>query len=63
MSKIKLVINNTNQQREKEKFFIKKELQSILNLYAKMVSNIAANFVIVIVSYCILYRQNALSLP
>ena len=39
MSKIKLVINNTNQQREKEKFFIKKELQSILNLYAKMVSN------------------------
>ena len=39
MSKIKLVINNTNQQREKEKFFIKEELQSILNLYAKMVSN------------------------
>ena len=37
MSKIKLVINNTIQQ--KEKFFIKKELQSILNLYAKMVSN------------------------
>ena len=39
MSKIKLVINNTKQQREKEKFFIKKELQSILNLYAKMDSN------------------------
>ena len=39
MSKIKLVINNTNQQGEKGKFFIKKELQSILNLYAKMVSN------------------------
>ena len=39
MSKIKLVINNTSKQREKEKFFIKKELQSILNLYAKMVSN------------------------
>ena len=39
MSKIKLVINNTIQQKEKEKFFIKKELQSILNLYAKMVSN------------------------
>ena len=39
MSKIKLIINNTNQHREKEKFFIKKELQSILNLYAKMVSN------------------------
>ncbi|MDC2986668.1 DUF2794 domain-containing protein [Candidatus Pelagibacter bacterium] len=39
MSKIKLVVNNTTQQKEKEKFFIKKELQSILNLYAKMVSN------------------------
>ena len=39
MSKIKLVINKTIQQKEKEKFFIKKELQSILNLYAKMVSN------------------------
>ena len=39
MSKIKLVVNNISQQREKEKFFIKKELQSILNLYAKMVSN------------------------
>ena len=39
MSKIKLVINNTIQQKEKEKFFIKKELKSILNLYAKMVSN------------------------
>ena len=38
MSKIKLVVNNTIQQKEKEKFFIKKELQSILNLYAKMVS-------------------------
>ena len=39
MSKIKLVVNNTIKQKEKEKFFIKKELQSILNLYAKMVSN------------------------
>ena len=39
MSKIKLVVNNAIQQKEKEKFFIKKELQSILNLYAKMVSN------------------------
>ena len=39
MNKIKLVVNNTIQQKEKEKFFIKKELQSILNLYAKMVSN------------------------
>ena len=35
---IKLVINN-DLKKNKEKFFIKKELQSILNLYAKMVSN------------------------
>ena len=39
MSKIKLIINNDFKKREKEKFFIKKELQSILDLYAKMVSN------------------------
>ena len=39
MSKIRLVINNESKRDEKEKFFIKKELQSILNLYAKMVSN------------------------
>ena len=38
MKNIKLVINN-NFKKEKEKFFIKKELQCILNLYAKMVSN------------------------
>ena len=38
MKNIKLVINNEIK-KEKEKFFIKKELQSILNLYAKMVSN------------------------
>ena len=38
MKKIKLIINN-DLKKEKEKFFIKKELQSILNLYAKMVSN------------------------
>ena len=38
MKNIKLVINN-DFKKEKEKFFIKKELQSILNLYAKMVSN------------------------
>ena len=37
MNKIRLVVNN--EAKEKEKFFIKKELQSILNLYAKMVSN------------------------
>ena len=39
MNKIRLVINNESKRDEKEKFFIKKELQSILNLYAKMVSN------------------------
>ena len=39
MKKIRLVINNDIKRREKEKFFIKKELQCILNLYAKMVSN------------------------
>ena len=39
MNKIRLVVNNEVQKKNKEKFFIKKELQSILNLYAKMVSN------------------------
>ena len=39
MNKIRLVINNEYKRNDKEKFFIKKELQSILNLYAKMVSN------------------------
>ena len=39
MSKIRLVINNNSQKKEKEKFFIIKELQCILNLYARMVSN------------------------
>ena len=39
MKKIRLVINNDIKKSEKERFFIKKELQCILNLYAKMVSN------------------------
>ena len=39
MNKIRLVVNNETKKRDKEKFFIKKELQSILHLYAKMVSN------------------------
>ena len=39
MNKIKLVINNETFKKDREKFFIKKELQSILNLFAKMVSN------------------------
>ena len=38
MKKIKLIVNN-DLKKDKEKFFVKKELQSILNLYAKMVSN------------------------
>ena len=39
MKKIRLIVNNDFKKKDKEKFFIKKELQSILNLYAKMVSN------------------------
>ena len=39
MKKIKLIINNDLKNGEKDKFFIKKELQYILNLYARMVSN------------------------
>ena len=39
MKKIKLIINNDGKKRERERFFIKTELQCILNLYAKMVSN------------------------
>ena len=39
MNKIRLIINNQVPKKNKEKFFIKKELRSILNLYAKMVSN------------------------
>ena len=39
MNKIRLIINNESHKKYKEKFFIKKELQCILNLYAKMVSN------------------------
>ena len=39
MKKIKLIINNDIKKNARERFFIKKELQCILNLYAKMVSN------------------------
>ena len=35
---IRLIVNNETA-KHKEKFFIRKELQCILNLYAKMVSN------------------------
>ncbi len=38
MKNIRLVINNETK-KEKEKFFVKRELQCILDLYAKMVSN------------------------
>ena len=39
MKKIKLIINNDFKKKERERFFIKKELHCILNLYATMVSN------------------------
>ena len=39
MKNLKLVINNNFKKKDKEIFFVKKELQSILNLYSKMVSN------------------------
>ena len=39
MNKIRLIINNDIKKKEKQRFFIKKELQCILNLYARMVSN------------------------
>ena len=35
---LKLVVNNTNKQIEEKHFFEKEELQVILDLYAKMVS-------------------------
>ena len=37
MNKLKLIVNNTYS--KKEKFFIRKELQTILNLYARKVSS------------------------
>ena len=39
MKNLKLVVNNDFKKKEKELFFVKKELQTILNLYASMVSN------------------------
>jgi hypothetical protein len=40
MRNLKLVVNNvSNNRRDREIFFVKKELQTILNLYGKMVSN------------------------
>ena len=37
MKNLKLVVNNTD--KNKQPYFVQKELQTILNLYAKMVSN------------------------
>jgi len=39
MRNLKLVVNNTVKNTNKEMFFVKKELQTILNLYGKMVSS------------------------
>ena len=39
MRNLKLVVNNVIKNKDKEIFFVKKELQTILNLYGKMVSN------------------------
>ena len=39
MRNLKLVVNNVSKHTDREIFFIKKELQTILNLYGKMVSN------------------------
>ena len=37
MKLLKLIINNSFKKKEKKIFFVKEELQSILNLYSKMV--------------------------
>ena len=39
MKKLKLIINNEKRSKFKNTFFIRKEMQTILNLYAKMVSH------------------------
>ena len=39
MRNLKLVVNNVSNNNDREVFFVKKELQTILNLYGKMVSN------------------------
>ena len=39
MRSLKFIVNNINKNSEREVFFVKKELQTILNLYGKMVSN------------------------
>ena len=39
MRNLKLIVNNVTTNTDREIFFVKKELQTILNLYGKMVSN------------------------
>ena len=39
MRNLKLVINNVSNNNDREVFFVKKELQTILDLYGKMVSS------------------------
>ena len=39
MRSLKLVVNNISSNNDREIFFIKKEFQTILNLYGRMVSN------------------------
>ena len=39
MKNLKLIINNDLKRKDKEIFFVRKELRTILDLYAKMVSN------------------------
>ena len=39
MKNLKLVVNNVSSNKDREVFFVKKELQTILNLYGKMVSS------------------------
>ena len=39
MKNIRLVISNSLQKKQKNIFFVKKELKTILNLYARMVSS------------------------
>jgi len=39
MKNLRLVVNNKIKNIDKETFFVKTELQTILNLYARMVSN------------------------
>ena len=39
MRDLKLVVNNKQRKRDEKIFFVRKEFKTILNLYARMVSN------------------------